>query len=58
MNKFLLYLLRWQLSTPVLWYVLKILLPYTDEFIATVVANLIGGCMFYFVDKSIFRRSS
>ena len=56
MNSFLLYLFRWQLSTPVLWYVLKVLLPYTDELIATVVANIIGGCIFYLVDKRIFSK--
>lgn len=56
MVRFFLYLLRWQLSTPILWVVLKFLLPHTDELTATLVANLIGGCTFYFVDKRIFKK--
>lgn len=57
MTRFCLYLLRWQLSTPVLWYCLKVLLPYTDELTATMIANLFGGCIFFFVDRWIFERS-
>ena len=53
--RFMLYLLRWQLSTPILYLVLRIMLPYTSELCATIVANLIGGCVFYFVDREIFR---
>ena len=52
--KFLLYLLRWQLSTPILWVCLTFLMSYTGELMATVLANIIGGCVFYFVDKRIF----
>ena len=54
--RFILYLLRWQLSTPILYLVLRIMLPYTSELFATIVANLIGGCVFYFVDREIFRK--
>jgi len=32
------------------------MLPYTSELFATIVANLIGGCVFYFVDREIFRK--
>lgn len=56
MIRFYLYLLRWQLSTPILWYVLKVMLPYVDELTATMFANLIGGCVFYFIDKRIFKH--
>lgn len=56
MKKFLLYLGRWQLSTPVLALCLFLLMTRLNEFWATVVANLIGGCIFYFVDKRIFRQ--
>lgn len=56
MTRSYLYLLRWQLSTPILWYCLKILLPYIDELTATMIANLIGGTLFYFVDKRIFKK--
>lgn len=48
-----LYLVRWQLSTPILAIVLYWLAS-TDRIIATVVANLIGGLIFFWVDKFIF----
>lgn len=54
MIRFLLYLIRWQLSTPVLAGCLWALgglgvIP------ATIIANLIGGCLFFFVDKRILK---
>jgi len=49
--KFALYLLRWQLSTPILWGVMALL---GTSVWATVAANLIGGCIFFFVDRRIF----
>lgn len=43
MTRFALYLCRWQLSTPILWGVLQ----YLGQGVgATIVANLIGGCVF------------
>jgi len=56
-KKYLLYLLRWQLSTPILAIVL-ILLVRLNTILATVIANLIGGLIFFWVDKFIFRVSS
>lgn len=50
-KKFFLYLGRWQLSTPILWVVLLVL---GNSMFGTIVANLIGGCLFFFVDKRIF----
>ena len=60
-KKFLLYALRWQLSTPILAPVLI----YCDGlfsantnvnfFMATVVANFIGSSIFFWVDRFIFR---
>ena len=47
------YLIRWQLSTPILAIVL-IWLATMDKWIATAVANLIGGLIFFWVDKFIF----
>jgi putative flippase GtrA len=52
-KKYLLYLLRWQFSTPILAVVL-ILLSQLPTLLATVIANLIGGLIFFWVDKKIF----
>ncbi|MCX5695585.1 MAG: hypothetical protein NTW18_02835 [Candidatus Omnitrophica bacterium] len=51
MKRFILYLIRWQLSTPILWIVVKQL---GASLQATVIANLIGGAIFFWVDKFIF----
>ena len=56
-KKYILYLIRWQLSTPILGVVL-ILLASMDTLVATIIANLIGGLMFFWVDKFIFRKRS
>lgn len=48
-----LYLVRWQLSTPILAIVLYYLAP-IGALWATVVANLIGGLIFFWVDRFIF----
>jgi hypothetical protein len=48
-----LYLLRWQLSTPILAGVLFVL-SQTDKITATVIANLLGGLVFFWVDRFIF----
>lgn len=54
MKRYLLYLARWQLSTPILAIVLYIL--NLNEILETIIANLIGGMIFYWVDKKIFRK--
>jgi hypothetical protein len=48
-----LYLLRWQLSTPILAGVL-FALSRMDKVTATVIANLLGGLIFFWVDIAIF----
>jgi len=55
MRRFILYLIRWQLSTPILWLVVRRL---GAGIWATVVANLIGGTIFFWVDKFIFTSSA
>lgn len=57
LKKYLLYLTRWQLSTPILSIVL-ILLHSIGPLWATIVANLIGGLIFFWIDKLIFRRKA
>ena len=59
-KKFVFYALRWQMSTPILAPVLI----YSDHFlnfgtngnfwVATFLANFIGACIFFWVDKFIF----
>lgn len=53
-KRFILYLLRWEASTPVIALVLYLL--NTNEIIETIIANLIDGIIFYFVDKKIFKK--
>jgi hypothetical protein len=53
MVRYLLYLLRWQLSTPILAVV--IWMVHLPTLWQTVVANLIGGLIFFWVDRFIFR---
>ncbi|NLA38893.1 MAG: hypothetical protein GX882_05860 [Methanomicrobiales archaeon] len=48
-----LYLIRWQLSTPILAGVLY-LLAGLGALTATIIANLIGGLIFFWVDRFIF----
>lgn len=49
------YLLRWQLSTPLLWSVLHFLDAYhLSPVVAAAVANLIGGLVFFPLDRYIF----
>ncbi|PHP45898.1 hypothetical protein B6V01_001830 [Methanosarcinales archaeon ex4572_44] len=51
------YLLRWQLSTPLLWYILYLLESYhLSPFIMAGFANFIGGLFFFPFDRYIFLR--
>ncbi len=56
-KKYSLYLLRWQLSTPILAIVLKVL-SNMSTLMATIIANFIGGLIFFWVDKFIFKKTS
>lgn len=53
-KKYILYLLRWQLSSPILaicLYYLKL-----GTILNTIIANLIGGLIFFWADKKIFKN--
>lgn len=56
-KKYLLYLFRWQLSTPILALVLWVLSK-QDKLVATIVANFIGGLIFFWVDRFIFKTKA
>jgi hypothetical protein len=54
LKRYALYLIRWQLSTPILavcvvWFVSL------GATLATVIANFIGGLIFFWVDRFIFQ---
>ena len=51
LKRFILYLIRWQLSTPILYLVVKRLGAGIGS---TIIANLIGGAIFFWVDRFIF----
>jgi cytochrome b subunit of formate dehydrogenase len=53
-RKYLFYLFRWQLSTPILAIVLWWLHGY-NGIIVTIIANFIGGLIFFWVDRIIFK---
>ena len=52
--RFILYLIRWQLSTPILALCLSFL--NFSTIVNTIIANLIGGIIFFWVDKHIFNK--
>jgi len=54
-KKYVLYLLRWQLSTPIL-ALITANLAYLGYWYAATIANLIGGLIFFWVDRWIFKR--
>lgn len=56
-KRYLLYLIRWQLSTPILYFALAFL-PIEDYFAKTIIANLIGGLIFFWIDKKIFKEGA
>jgi len=52
-KKLAFYVLRWQLSTPILYLVLEAA-PF-DNLTNTILANLIGALIFFPVDELIFK---
>lgn len=54
MKKLKLYILRWQLSTPILYLVMANV-PYLGTLGKTILANLIGAVIFFPIDELIFK---
>lgn len=52
-KRYLLYLFRWQLSTPILAICIS-LFAFLGNIWASVLANFIGGLIFFWVDRVIF----
>jgi len=62
-KKYALYLLRWQLSTPILAPIVAMftggsIVGTPESWVGACVANLIGGCIFFWVDLWIFRKTN
>jgi hypothetical protein len=55
MKRFILYLVRWQLSTPILAPITGM---FTNPWLGASLANLIGGAIFFWVDRFIFTSPS
>lgn len=56
-KQYLLYLFRWQLSTPILAGVLYFMSDFNVT-TSTIIANIIGGLIFFWVDRFIFTSPS
>ena len=57
LKRYFLYLVRWQLSTPILAWCVVVFAALGATW-ATVIANLIGGLIFYFLDFYIFNQTN
>ena len=55
MKRFIIYLMRWQLSGVILAPCIYLLNDY-GSIVSAIVANLIGGIIFYWIDKTIFKK--
>ena len=64
MIKFVLYLIRWQLSTVIMTPVIATMKGSSsiwgtrEDWIAVIVANLVGGSIFFWVDRFIFKSKA
>lgn len=58
MKQLLKYMVRWQLSTPILAIIPIILFRYIGDnfWVAAFVSNLVGSLIFYKIDKMIFAK--
>ena len=54
LKKYVFYLIRWQLSTPILAICYAWLIAY-GTLSATIIGNFVGGLLFFWVDRWIFR---
>jgi hypothetical protein len=64
LKRFILYLVRWQLSTPILAPIIAFFKHSSswfgtpEDWLGAAVANLIGGAIFFWVDRFIFTSSA
>jgi hypothetical protein len=55
MKKFILYVIRWQISSPILFICLYFI-PTQNILLKTIISNFIGAMIFYWIDKLIFTK--
>lgn len=55
-KRYILYLIRWQLSTPIL--ALSMMYFHFGVTWNTIIANFVGGLIFFWVDRYIFRAKN
>lgn len=59
-KQYILYLIRWQLSTPILTVVMQLFNSgqgdIAESLVPSIVANFVGGLIFFWVDKFIFKE--
>jgi hypothetical protein len=53
LKRYFLYLIRWQLSTPILAFCVIWFAAFGTTW-STVIANLVGGIIFFWIDRFIF----
>lgn len=53
-KKLFIYMIRWQLSTPILAYVTYLYTGQSESVSSAIVANLIGSLIFYWIDLVTF----
>lgn len=56
LKRYTLYLLRWQASTPILAAFVWLLTEHIGAMATTVLANLVGGLIFFWIDMMIFKK--
>ena len=56
-TRYFVYLLRWQVSTPILAFCVIFFAGFGNVW-ATIIANLIGGLIFFWIDRYIFVKKS
>ncbi|MFA5055566.1 MAG: hypothetical protein WC562_05265 [Dehalococcoidia bacterium] len=62
LRRYILYLIRWQCSTPILAPIIAVfkhspIWGTKEDWIGAIVANLVGGLIFFWVDRWIFKKT-
>lgn len=57
-KKLFFYMIRWQLSTPILGGITYLFSNRLDSLFSAIVANLVGSLIFFWVDLFIFSKKS